>query len=303
EKHGVMVLMGTQQRAGTHYQKAVEIVRSGRLGNVGLVECWNYSDRGERAGRFPDSDPPPGYHWDRWLGPAPHVPFNRARLNHGWWFDYSGGVLTNWGPHHFDIVSWAMGGGSPTTAVATGGKLLIDDLADTYDTLEASWEFPGWILTYRHRGFSNFHHLQSRPRHHGICFYGNQATLVLDRNGFEMYSNSTAEKHSIYQFPLEPPVETMAGIPYVGRAASDPKGAQDGPFQRMFLDCVKDGKQPPVDLEESHRVTAWCHLGNIAYLTRRRIRWDAVRETIPGDEEAAALLDRPRRKGYELPAV
>lgn len=308
KKHGVIAVMGTQQRAGAHYQKAVEIVQSGRLGKIGLVECWNYSDRKERAGRFPDSEPPPGCHWDLWLGPAPYVPFNEARLNHGWWFDYSGGVLTNWGPHHFDIVLWAMGTKHPRTAVATGGKLIIDDLADTYDTLEASWEFPGFILTYRHRGFSNFHHLQSRPRHHGICFYGKQATLVLDRFGYEIYSNTSDGKHGIYDFPLRPPEEKMDGIPYASARGAregeiDPKGAQDGPFQRMFLDCVKEGKQPSLDIEDSYQATVWCLLGNIAYLTRRRIGWDSDNESIPGDEEAARLLARPRRKGYELPEV
>mgnify|MGYP001116758590 CR=1 FL=1 len=302
-KHGVIALMGTQQRAGAHYQKAVEIVRSGRLGKIGLVECWNYADRGPRAGRFPDSDPPPGYHWDLWLGPAPYVPFNRARLDHNWWFDYGGGVLTNWGPHHFDIVLWAMGVDKPATVVATGGKYVVDDLADTGDVLEAAWEFPGFLLTYHQRSFSNFHHLQSRPRHHGICFYGRQATLVLDRFGYEIYSNTGSKPYRLYEFPLEPPVETMAGVPYAGPAQAEVKGAQDGPFQRMFLDCVKQGKQPSVDLEFSHRVSALCQLGNIAYLTRRRIYWDGEEETCTDNPEAARLLARPRRKGYELPEV
>ncbi|MEK7408716.1 MAG: Gfo/Idh/MocA family oxidoreductase, partial [Acidobacteriota bacterium] len=203
-RHGVIALMGTQQRAGAHYQKAVEIVRSGRLGKIGLVECWNYADRGARAGRFADSEPPPGYHWDLWLGPAPYVPFNRARLDHNWWFDYGGGVLTNWGPHHFDIALWAMGVDAPATAVATGGKMVVDDIADTGDLLEASWEFKGFLLTFRQRSFSNFHHLQSRPRHHGICFYGRQATLVVDRFGYEIYSNTGSKPYRLYEFPLEP---------------------------------------------------------------------------------------------------
>jgi predicted dehydrogenase len=301
-KAGVIALMGTQQRAGAHYRKAVEIVRSGRLGKIGLVECWNYSDRGPRAGRYPDSEPPPGYHWERWLGPAPLVPFNRARLDHNWWFDYGGSTLGNWGPHHFDIVFWAMGVDSPLSVVATGGKFVIDDIADTYDTLEATWEFPGFLLTYRVREFSNFHHLQSRPRHHGICFYGKAATLVLDRFGYEIYSNTASRPYRLYEFPLEPPVESMPGIPYAPGAEAKP-GAQDGPFQRLFLDCLRDRRQPPVTLEFSHRVSVCAHLGNIAYQTRRRLQWDPATETFPGDEPACRLLSRPRRKGYELPEV
>jgi predicted dehydrogenase len=305
-KSGVIALMGTQQRAGAHYRKAVEIVRSGRLGKIGLVECWNYSDRGARAGTYPDSDPPPGYHWDRWLGPAPYVPFNQARLNHGWWLDYSGGVLTNWGPHHFDIVLWAMGNPEPLAAAAAGGKYVLDDLADTFDTFDGAWEFPGFLLSYRIRCFNNFHHLQSRPLHHGICFYGREATLVIDRFGYEIYANRTDRKHGIYEFPLMPPVEKMEGIPYVRRDSGgqlDEPGGQDGPFQRAFLDCVKQGRPSSIDLEESHRGTVWCQLGLIAYQTRRRVRWDGARETIPDDAEAAAMLNRSRRKGYELPVV
>jgi predicted dehydrogenase len=290
-KHGVLTLVGTQQRAGPHYQKAVELIRAGRLGKIGLVECWNYADRLERAGRHPDSEPPPGYHWDSWLGPAPKVPFNRARLEHNWWFDYGGGVLGNWGPHHFDIVLWAMGVEAPKSAVATGGKFVVDDIADTPDVMEAAWEFPGFLLTFRHRSFSNFHHLQSRPRHYGIAFYGKQATLVIDRFGYDVYSNTGSKPYALYQFPLEPPVETREGK----------QSEQDGPYQRAFLDCVKEGRQPPVDVEFSHRVAVCFQLGNIAYLTRRRIEWDARRETIPGDPEATRLLARPRRKGYELP--
>lgn len=296
-KHGITALMGAQQRAGAHYRKAVEIVQAGRLGKIGLVECWNYADRGARAGRFADSDPPPGYHWDLWLGPAPLVRFNQGRVaDHNWWFDYGGGVLNNWGPHHFDIVLWAMGVDAPLSVVASGGKFVVDDIADTPDVFEASWEFPGFLLTHRSRSFSNFHHLQSRPRHFGICFYGKQATLVIDRFGYEIYSNTGSKPYRLYDFPLEPPVETMAGSPSAA-------GGQDGPFQRAFLDCLKQGRPAPVDLEFSHRVGVCCHLGNIAYHTRRRITWDAARETISGDPEASRLLARPRRKGYELPEV
>jgi len=299
-KHGVLTVMGTQQRSGPHYKKAVEIVKSGRLGKIGLVETWNYSDRDKRVGKFPDSEPPPGYHWDKWLGPAKWEPFNEARLQHNWWFDYSGGVLTNWGPHHFDIVLWAMGQPDPKSVMAMGGKLVLDDAADGYDTFNANWEFPGWMLTYWHRGFSNFHHLQSRPRHHGIAFYGKQGTLVVDRYGYELYANAVDERHGIYDFPVIPPEETMDGVPYGGR---DGSGEQDGAYQQDFLDCIKEKKQPLVSLEDSHRATVVCLLGNIAYHTRRRVDWDAVKETIPGDREASAMLDRARRKGYELPRV
>jgi predicted dehydrogenase len=291
-KHAVRALMGTQQRAGPHYQKAVKLVQSGRLGKVALVECWNYHNTGKRVGHAPDSAPPPGLDWDRWLGPAPEVPFNPARLNNSWWFAYGGGMMTNWAVHHIDIILWAMGAGSPTAVTCVGGKLVVDDMADTPDTIECSWEFPGWVMHYAYRGFNNFHSVQSRPNHHGICFHGNQATLVLDRNGYEIWEDAKPGQVS----------ERASATPYFSEAEPF-KSEQDGPWQRLFVECVKSGRQPPLELEESHRATVCCHLANISYLVGRKLKWDAASESIPADAEAARLLERPRRKGYGLPKV
>lgn len=292
DRYGVVAMMGTQQRGGLHFQKAVEVVQSGRLGKIGLVECWNYHNTKQRVGRAPDSDPPPGYHWDLWLGSAPKVPFNRSRLPYSWWFDYGGGMMTNWAVHHVDVIMWAMRVSAPHSASCSGGKLVIDDLADTPDTIEASWEFPGFVMQYRYRGFNSFHPLQSRPNHHGIAFYGNQATLVLDRSGYEIWSDAN---------PKERIEVVLAEDPYFPGTVN--RGEQDGPWHRTFLDCVKANRQPPVDLETSHRATVCCLLGNIAYLTGRKIIWDAGTEQITDDAEAAELLDPARRKGFELPRL
>jgi len=291
KKYRILAMMGTQQHGYPHFLKALEIVRSGQLGKIALVECWNFGGVGRRVGRNPDGDPPPGYHWDRWLGPAPWVPFNQSRLNNAWWFDYSGGMLTNWAIHYIDIVLAAMNVDSPLSVTCVGGKLVVDDLADTPDTIEASWEFPGFLLQYCFRGFNNFRTVQSRTNNHGICFHGTKATLVLDRNGYELYADRDATQ----------PVEQEDN----SRRYRDgkPGNEVDGPWQRLFVDMVKQGGPSPLDLEHSHRATVCCHLGNIAYLTKRRIGWDGQNEKIRDDAEASALLARPRRKGYELPSA
>jgi predicted dehydrogenase len=290
-KAGVIAMMGAQQRGYPHYPKAVEILQSGRLGKIALVESWNYENNVRRVGKAPDSDPPPGFHWDRWLGPAPDVPFNPTRLGNMWWFDYSGGMLTNWAIHHIDIILWAMQAASPTSAVCNGGKLVVDDAADTPDTIEASWEFPGFVMRYAYRGFSNFRTVQNRPYNHGICFYGNKAAMVLDRSGYEIWDDSSPAKSAQKE---DNPRHWGDG---------KPGNEVDGPWQRLFVDCVKSGKKPPVDLEQSHQATACCHLANISYLAGHKFRWNGKEESIPGDPEAARLLSRPRRKGYELPKV
>jgi predicted dehydrogenase len=158
---------------------------------------------------------------------------------------------------------------------------VLEDLGDTPDTLQATWEFPDFLMQYWLRGQSRFPSQLSRPFDHGIAFYGDQATLLLDRFGYEVYD----EKN------LKQPAEKVGPTP------------QDGPWHRTFVDCVKQGRQPPVDLEQSHQATVCGHLGNIAYQTKRTICWDGKNEQILGDDEAAAMLSRPRRPGYELPEV
>jgi predicted dehydrogenase len=280
KKAGIIAMMGTQQRGQEHYAPAVAMVQSGRLGKVTLVECWNVMKMGKGfRSTVVQGDPPDYLDWDRWLGPAPLVPFDSRRLAHMFWFDYGGGMLTNWAVHHTDIVFWAMNVDSPRRASCLGGQYVIEDMGDAPDTLQACWEFPDFLLQYWLRGQSRFPAQLSRPFDHGMAFFGDQATLLLDRFGYEFYEDKN----------LKQPAEKVGPTP------------QDGPWHRTFIDCVKQGRQPPVDIEQSHRATVCCHLGNIAYRTKRTISWDAETEWIPGDDEAATMLSRPRRAGYELP--
>jgi hypothetical protein len=162
-----------------------------------------------------------------------------------------------------------------------GGQFMVEDIWDAPDTLQATWKFPDFLLQYWLRGQSKFPARLSRPFDHGIAFHGNEATLFLDRRGYGVYDESN----------LKQPAESVGPTP------------QDGPWHRTFVDCVKEGRQPPMDIEQSHKATVCSHLGNIAYHTGRTIRWDGQNERILGDDEAAAMLSRPRRAGYELPEV
>jgi predicted dehydrogenase len=189
-------------------------------------------------------------------------------------------MMTNWTVHHVDSILWAMGPAAPLSVSCAGGLVAADTASDAPDLIDATWEFPGWVLRYSYSGFSNFHRVQSRPFHHGILFLGDKGSMVLDRRGYEVYENGRPGA----------PVQT------VNRPQDE-----DEAWQRRFVDRFKEGKPADLPIEESHRATAVCLLANIAWRVGRRIRWDAGREEIPGDPEAAALLARPRRKGYELP--
>jgi hypothetical protein len=180
---------------------------------------------------------------------------------------------------------------NPTSVVCTGGKFVVDDMADTPDTVQASWEFPGFVMQYVYRGFNSFHFVQNRPQGHGICFHGNRATMVLDRSGYEIWEdgnpNKSVEKEDNSRFWRD----------------GKPGNEVDGPWQREFVDCVKDGRPTPLSFEESHAATVCCHLANIAYRTGHKLQWDAEREAIVGDPQATQMLERPRRDPYGLPAI
>ena len=167
KKTGIIAMLGAQQRFYPHFKKALEIVQSGRLGKIALVDCWNQDNALKRVGKGADSEPPAGCNWDRWLGPAPLAPFNQARLNHAWWWDYSGGMLTNWAVHHMDIILAALKVDMPQTAVCNGGKFVIKDLADTPDTIDASWTFPELVVRYTYRGSSSFVPCRTGPTRMG----------------------------------------------------------------------------------------------------------------------------------------
>lgn len=281
-----IVQMGTQQRSGQHFQRAVEIVRSGQLGKISFVRCWNYGNQyPDGIGNPPDSQPPEGLDWDFWLGPAPKVPYNKNRCIYQfrWFWDYSGGKLTDWGTHLLDVVLWAMDVKGPLAVSAQGEKYYLQDNRETPDTLEVTYEFPGFLCEYSSRECNAY---GINHRGYGIQFHGTNGTLFVDRSGYELY-----------------PEFERKGDEYVERVDMLRSGSseQNDPHVRNFLDCVKSRQLPICDVEIGHRSTTTPHLGNIALKTKVRIEWDAENERITNSEEANKLLDKPYRAPWKLP--
>ncbi len=278
--------IGTQQRSGEHFQRAVKLVQEGKLGRISLTRTWNFSNEAPYGcGKPMDHDQaPPGVDYDRWLGPAPKRPFNRARF-HGtfrWFYDYAAGMIGDWNVHLQDIIHWAMGVTSPRSVHAAGGKFTLDDIRDTPDTLVVTYEFDSphgpFIQLYEMRKGNN-HGIGGDPGH-GMQFHGTEATLHLDRGGFQLISERQ-------------------------RAAAVKSGSSDQnwPHVQDFLRCVKTRKRCISDVETGHTSTAVCHLGNISYKLGRDVHFDPRIETFPGDKEASALLTKQYRKEYPLPQV
>ncbi len=304
-----IVQVGTQHRSAAHYREVARIVQSGELGRVHFVRIWNYVNiYPDGLGHHPDTDTPPGVDWDFYLGPAPYHVFNRNRFlaSYRFFYDYAGGMITDFGTHRFDSLHQVMGADAPLSVSASGGRYALDDGGDTPDVIQATYEYPGFTLSYEAlmlnahgcgggasgRAYYNARGREDRP--HGEAFYGTNGTLISDRIGFEIFPEL---KGSSMRLTLG------ATAPSEGfRMKRKEATALDATnlHVRDFIECVRTRRKPVADVEIGHRSTIIGHLGNIAYRTGRKIRWDAAKEEIIDDPQASELLGRKARKPWDI---
>lgn len=284
-----VVQMGTQQRSAPHYAEAVEYVKSGQLGSIRLVKTWAYQDWMGNIPVVPDSAPPPNVDYDMWLGPAPERPFNKNRFhfNFRWYYDYSGGLLTDWGAHMIDIANWGMDVKAPKAAASVGGKFgFAESAEETPDTQQALWEFDGFSMIWEHATA-----IGQGPymRDHGVAFHGNNGVLVVDRGGWEVFAETITEgaKGKRYR---------AAGLPRRGSGGHD----YHSMHVKNFLECMDSRQKPRSDVEIGHESMLGLHLANIAFRLRRRVNWDAAKEQVIGDPEAQAQVLRPYRAPWSI---
>ena len=308
-RHNRVVQMGAQQRSAPHYAEVARIIQSGELGRVHFVRIWNYTNMfPSGVGRAPDSDPPEGVDWDMYLGPAPYVPFNKNRFigTYRWFWDYGGGLVTDFGIHRFDSMQQIMKADAPVSVTASGGRYGLTDGAETPDVVQVTYQYPGFILSYeacmlnahgaggRTPGKKYYQARGADDRPHGEAYYGTNGTLIADRLGFEIYpeSNTTSGPGAAGR------EQRSEGF----RMQRKEMSAEDATASHVknFIECVRSRKKPAADVEIGHRSTIVAHLGNIAYRTGHKIRWDAAKEEIVDDPEAAKLLARQRRKPWAL---
>lgn len=283
-----VVQMGTHQRSATHYAEAVEYVKSGALGKIRVVKTWAYQDWMGNIPAVPDAEPPAGVDYDLWLGPAPKRPFNKNRFhfNFRWYYDYSGGLMTDWGAHMIDIANWGMDVKAPRAAVAMGGKFgFPDDAEETPDTQQTLWDCDGFSMMWEHATA-----IGQGPymRDHGVAFHGNNGVLVVDRGGWEVYPETEPKgRRKTYRMTGEP-----------RRAA----GGEDYHLLHVknFLDCMDSRKRPNSDVEIGHNSMIACHLGNIAFRSGRRVQWDVATERVVNDAEQQAMVLKPYRQPWSL---
>ncbi len=292
-KNNRIVGVGTQQRSGAHFQRAVKMVQDGALGKVMRVSTWNYGNEcPEGIGNPPDSAPPTGLDWEMWLGPAPKVPYNVNRFgppvedrwsSFRWFYDYAGGWITDWGTHLIDIVNWAMQVKGPQYVSASGGKFALKDNRDTPDTLVASFQYPEFLLTYESRVASR---ACGDSRGYGIEFHGTEATLYLNREGYKLQPEWESAENGESR-PVKMPIESEGSEQHAAHVKS-------------YLACVRNRQRFIADIEDGHFASATPHLGNIAYRLGRGFKYDPERELVIGDEEAGRMLMRQYRAPWSL---
>ncbi len=270
-----VVQSGLQQRSGSHFQSAIDYVRSGKLGRVRLAKAWTAHMR-KSIGHKADCITPQGVDYDLWLGPAEKRSFNPNRFHHNWhWnWDYGSGELGNWGVHMLDIARWGLEVEWPTQVSSVGGQHYFDDDQQTPDTLLANYTFPGKTIAWEHRLWS---HQGIEGRSAAVAFYGDLGTLIVDRGGWKVYGQSeSATSHS-----------TDCATPH----------------HQSFLDAIRTRSRPTADMHVGHISSALCHLGNISYRVGRAVQFDPHAGQFIRDPVADVLLARDYRSPWELPPV
>ena len=286
-KYKTVVQVGQWQRSDPHWRDAVDFVRSGKLGKVRTVRTWAYQGWMEPVPVKPDREAPEGVDYDFWLGPAKQRPFNpnRFHFNFRWFWDYAGGLMTDWGVHIIDYGLFGMDAKAPKSVMAMGGKFAYpDDASETPDTLQALYEFDGYTMLWDHgTGIDGGHF----GRNHGVGFVGNNGTLVVDREGWEVIPEKKKGKN------LMEPVELQKGLG---------KGLEL--HMANFLDGVRNRKRDlNCSIEIAANTARVAHLGNIALKTGRRLYWDSEKNLFINDEEANKFLVPSYRSPWELPKV
>ncbi len=300
-KYNRVVQVGTQQRGGRHYHQARELIQNGYIGKVHSVRMASWRNVMPGFGK-PSGEKPDGLNYDLWLGPAPERKYtpHRSLYHFRWFWDYSGGQMTNLAAHHIDILVWFMKLKGPEAVNMSGGRFVLKDDGETPDTMDAIYEFPEFTAIYSCREGS-----VGRGAGGGDEYFGTKGSLTINRGGFEVHPDvKRPPENAIPRFrggPSGAPRRTEAKREYWMEPVQA-KGSGQEQFDlhaRDFLDCMKSREQPLADVTEGHKVAAMCHLANISYKTGRKLWWDAEREEIIGDPDAEKHLERPYRKPWD----
>jgi predicted dehydrogenase len=286
QRYGKVVQVGQWQRSQQHFSDAIEMVHSGKLGNIRTVKVWCYQGWMRPAPVVPDSAAPPGVDYPLWLGPAPTLPFNNSRFHFHfrWFWDYAGGLMTDWGVHLLDYALLGMKATVPKSIVGLGGKFAYPELAEeTPDTLTSLYEFDKFNLVWDSAmGIDN----GSYGRDHGIAFIGNNGTLILNRNGWEVVEEKQSKNKVIE--PMHP--STDNGVLK---------------HWQNFIQVIESGNLTDLKcpIQAGSEVATVAQMGNISYRSGQKIYWDNTKHQFTDQSINSAYLMKTYHNGYQLPTL
>jgi len=286
---GRVFQVGTQQRSdmGQRFLTAIGIIREGRIGKINKVTC-NIGGA-KTGGPFQKSDPPPNLDWNTWLGQAPKVDYIKQRCHYEfrWWYEYSGGKMTDWGAHHIDIAQWALNQSGEGQGVLSLDPLVGDHPIPLKDGMPTKDD--------HYNTSHNFHikcmfpedtemHIVSKSKEgNGILFEGSKGNMFVSRGKL-----SGDAVNGLKEKPLSS--DTVSEV-YKGKKTTN--------HMENFFACMKDRTDPISDVHTHHRAMTTCHLANISIRLGRKIKWDPKKEQVIGDKEANKWQARNQRKGFE----
>ena len=279
---GRVVQVGSWQRSDHRFRQAVEMVRQGRVGRLQKVDI--VLGKNKTGGPFQTRSVPNNFNWNLWQGQTPDVPYieERSHYTFRWWYEYSGGQMTDWGAHHLDIAQWAINsypveieGSAKYPNVKNGFNVALD--------YNATYKYAnGVVMTVGDTG------------RNGIMFTGDKGRIFVNRG---VIQGKPVEE--LASNPLSR--ETWSVYKHDNLKRPERAGKLEAIINHMgnFFDCIESRNSPVSDIESQHRSVSTCHLGNIAMRIGRKLKWDPDSETFPGDREANEYLKREQRSGFE----
>jgi predicted dehydrogenase len=285
KKYKSVVQVGQWQRSDSLWQSAVDFIHTGKLGKIRLVRVFSYQGWCPSIPVLADEPVPAGVDYDMWLGPATKRPFNRNRFHFTfrWFWDYAGGLMTDWGVHLLDYALYGMDVTTPKSIMAMGGKYgYPKDACETPDSLQTIYEFDGFNVMWDHAiGIDD----GGYGRGHGLGFVGENGTLVINRQGWEVIPENVNNVKRMEAVPLQ---------------TSKDDGLKN--HVKNFLEC-RESRNPNTNasVEIAAHIAKFSHLGNIAYRSGKKLVWNGTKFT--NDEETNKYLIPSYREPWKLPTI
>jgi len=288
-KYNKIVQVGQWQRSDPHWIGALDYLRSGKLGKIRVAKSWACVNYGRSFPVKPDGPVPAGVDYDMWLGPAPKRPFNPNRFHNSfrYFWDYAGGLMTDWGVHMIDMVLAGMNVTAPLSVSAAGGKYgYPNSAAETPDTLQTVYDFGDFTMLWEQSlgtALEPYNRYRGMP---GVAFVGNNGTLVIDRETWDVYPEVEDGKYLTNPIPSQ---------------KSQSNGLDHHTLN--FLECIRSRKQPNCTIEMGRNAALNAQLGNIAYRLQSKLVWNEKTNSFINDQKADEMARAHYRAPWKLPKV